>query len=196
MMKHLWILALLPLSAAASEPRFPAAGTYAYVGQLEVTQKQRVEVVHAINAEGAQRRRQLEAEGHVCEAAPRGDFRCTRFESTKDAKIDVAERVERILRGATLNLGVRERDPQPLRRGDDVEEWLLRQPAEFLGRKYRDFRYLITQGLHKLHLGDPAEAAFVVATDGSLRYVTQVTATRSEEVFYVYQVSVPFPRQE
>lgn len=195
-MRFLFLALLLPLSVFA-KPQVPAPGAYGYHGEFQVEMKKRYETVVAFTPDGAARLEKLRAAGHICTNTGRQIYLCTDFEDPKGSETEVASRVEERLGGARAEFLERAADPELVAKGKDYEEWKVLQPVRFLGVTYPFYRYVITQGLHKIMLGEPADEGFVVDPEtGVLTNYFDESVTESRFVYRIYMVGGQLVREQ
>lgn len=178
---------------AFAKPNYPAPGSFTY-SDFTVAQKLRYENVPAFTEAGRKRLAQLLAEGQICENTGREIYLCKSFENHEGTEGELGSRVRERLMGARAEFFERTADPELVARGKGYEEWRVPQAVRFEGKLYPSYRYMISQGLHKIFLGEPAEETFLVNADGSLSYPIEVPVTESRFVYRVYFVITDFLR--
>lgn len=185
---------LLVVSDAIAKPQYPAPGSFRYE-DFSVAQKRRYEMVPAFTDSGRKRLSQLMSEGKICEHTGREIFLCKSFEKHEGTEGELGDRVQGRLMGASTEFLERTGDPELVASGDDYEEWQVPQPVRFNGKDYAFYRYVISQGLHKIFLGERAEETFLVNEDGALSYPLELPITESRFVYRTYFVLAEFPRE-
>lgn len=178
---------------AVAKPNYPAPGSFTFEN-FAVAQKRRYETVAAFTESGRKRLAALMAEGQECVNSGREIYLCKNFETHEGTEGELGSRVSERLTGARIEFQERTADPELVARGDDYEEWRVPQPVQYGGKLYPAYRYAISQGLHKIFLGEPAEETFLVNGDGALSYPLEMPVTESRFVYYMYFVLADFPR--
>ena len=182
------LLAISPLAQAANgEPVVPAPGSYSFKGEFQLLAKKRSEAVYAFTREGAERLSLLRKMNYVCDNTGRQIYRCHNFESTEGNGKEVADRIQKELKGLTLTFGEARGEPTFLHKGWEYVEWQIPQTVTFKGKEYPFFRYVISQGNQKFVFGEGEFGETVHTNDaGQMLYPLQLSKTESRHVYFLY----------
>lgn len=189
-MRTLVILSFfLSILAQAADLKLPTQGIHSFQGEFRVVQKTRYETVYSFTDAGRDRLEQLRKDGYSCMHKWNGIYLCSGLLPEDGTDKEVIERVQNKMQTySKLEFFALRGDPSLISRGDSVEMWEVPQEVSFGGVTYQNYRYLITQGIHKIFLGEPAKETINIADDGTLTYPFLFPITESREVYFNYFV--------
>jgi hypothetical protein len=183
-------LLLTSLPLLAQQPSIPS-GTYNYNG-FSVAMKRRSEAVYVSTQDGQKRLSDLKSTGHTCAPKTSAIYLCTRFFAVVGIENEIRAIIDKNFSATNLVVAPPVSDPELINKGEILEEWRVNQKALYLGKSYDGFRFVISQGLKKIFLGDPVEQTFVLDTSNSFQHPVLFNLTETKTSWFSYLALVSY----
>lgn len=155
-------LLLIFCAAASASPEVPppAAGTYRYQGEFQVSSRIRYSVVRTLNQAGQEELRARQRAGEECRLKIHETYLCRANVPVSGPYGELGPRVAERREGQDLDLGPLRGDPELVSKGEVVAEYSVPQFAAFRGVNYAAYRWVMTRRGWSVRLGEPTAEQF------------------------------------
>lgn len=186
----------LATHAADLNLNLPEQGSYLYTGESKLEIRKFHHIVYAQNEEGQAELSKLRENGFSCEYKNNQIFLCSIFVPSKfELSQDVQDRVNAYFSENSLEVSALANAPEKLYQGDAYVEYLVSQSIKMGAKNYPNYRYQISQDLHKITLGNPAEVSLVANPDKSFEMVYTLNHRIDEKNFEWMMFSGKFKKK-